>query len=550
MKSKILLMFCFVIFSNALLGQIENSQTKRIGSQFEYVDCSCAVKIDLTIHNGLYGEYGGQAISNSKETSKGAVTVANLNDTDGDDIIDNLDNSVVKSSSGRDEVDLMKLIIASNGALVPSCPDLELVLQGPIKLWKNKTKVTPQSNTITISSLPLTIWVEATQVSSSVRDIVIQAVVDNDVKDEIKATAIWVDFIKKYKIKTSSGIENSSALLLGINEPSLSNFIDNVIPNNLGDRYGLGEASLFNSFNYSGICPTMSYSGENSAYAGLILTEYEVLPTDLRNQPGLLGVKFDFARQVDADEELIYLSNYNWQNSPDIPDMAYKNGIEGSNDDGMGPNANADEDLTPSIYNKIYSIDGPGFWFDSYIDPQDLSGKKIAYWKRDLNFKEFARISFGIQPMGDGLVQGSRCSDYVSWTADYTLRRGALTGVNDPYNSCNQRYSQVNSIISHTEIVRIVGTSNPPINVNLMSISTNSIYQFKYDGTTKEWSLIKGNASGSTVLGPFPLNTSTNKWLLIDGSNLTIEISNSGFISNGDTFRFVVNNSPINNNLN
>lgn len=75
-------------------------------------------EIILDIYNGLYDwvdeerEWsGGQLLANWAKITPGAVTVANLNDTDGDSIPDKDDNEVLASSIGRDEIDLMKLVV-------------------------------------------------------------------------------------------------------------------------------------------------------------------------------------------------------------------------------------------------------------------------------------------------------------------------------------------------------------------------------------------------------------------------------------------------------
>ena len=50
--------------------------------KFEYVDCGCAGTISVNIYNGLYPPYGGDLVTD--KINIGAVTIANLNDTDGD----------------------------------------------------------------------------------------------------------------------------------------------------------------------------------------------------------------------------------------------------------------------------------------------------------------------------------------------------------------------------------------------------------------------------------------------------------------------------------
>jgi hypothetical protein len=51
--------------------------------KFTYEDCGCAYKMELQIYNGLYPPYGGQLVED--KLNIGAITVTNINDTDGDD---------------------------------------------------------------------------------------------------------------------------------------------------------------------------------------------------------------------------------------------------------------------------------------------------------------------------------------------------------------------------------------------------------------------------------------------------------------------------------
>jgi hypothetical protein len=82
--------------------------------------------VDLVIHNGLKdwvtgtSYSGGQNLEEDEEETTGAVTVANLNNTDGDfdaggnEIVDvdETDVSVAgMNPPGRNEIDLMKLVV-------------------------------------------------------------------------------------------------------------------------------------------------------------------------------------------------------------------------------------------------------------------------------------------------------------------------------------------------------------------------------------------------------------------------------------------------------
>ena len=549
MKHRLLQILIMLLITAPVFGQKENHE--KSSGQFEYIDCGCSGKIDLKLYDGLYGSYGGDLVPNNKEWSEGGLTVANLNDSDGDGTIDNGD-MVVKTIGGvngsRDEVDLMKLEVTSTGNFPPKCQEVELVLEGPIEIWNLPTKESIANRVIPISSLPITVWVEAQQASAEVADIEIHAKVKGKTKDKVKATAVWVQFERKYLTKGVG--DNPSPATLGIDEPTLVNLIENIYKDNLDQRYGIGPSSEFNQLLYSGTCPTAVYNGINAGYNAILMTEYHILPDNLKDIPGMLGVKFDFARQLDADENIIKYNGFMWEEHPIFPDEVYGDGIEGSNDDGE----NLDEDLTPSMFNKIYSYDAPGFSYhnNTYFDCT-LGGIRTSYYHRNLDFKEFARVSFNAQPEGDGLVQGSRCSNYVEWDTEYTVNRKSLSGAADPFDGCNQGFFAVTSALSHSDPVRLAGAGVPDIEINLLPDAADALYILKYLGTLPipEWELRRGDVGGSALIGTFPLNAATNNWTVLDPGKVELTISNDPSLVNGVTFVFTVSNeASVANSLN
>jgi hypothetical protein len=155
-----------------------------------------AIPVNLSIKTP-----GGLVVPEDKEESVGAFTVANLNDQDGDGIIDRDDDSVkAQGGVGEDEEDLMDLEVRGplNGEMKVT------VTSGQVRFWTSSTKETeyPMVNgVITISSdhLPKRLYVEATDKSHALRDIVLDlshvrtnGVIDPHL-DMVKATAIWAE---------------------------------------------------------------------------------------------------------------------------------------------------------------------------------------------------------------------------------------------------------------------------------------------------------------------------------------------------------------------
>ncbi|MBK7807709.1 MAG: hypothetical protein IPJ51_15655 [Saprospiraceae bacterium] len=506
-KYNFLLLSLILIFSFKLKAQRDNHKNQHTENKFKYENCGCSVKIDLKIHNGLYDDYGGQAISESKEVSIGAVTVANLNDTDNDNIVDNIDNHVIASSSGRNEVDLMKLEIVLKGAYVPTCPDLELKLQGNIKLWKQNTKDEIQSSIIPITSLPLTIWVEAIQPSTSLRDIVIQAIVAEDLKDEVKATAIWVDLNPVDVYYTSSSSPEPSTL--GLDALGLLQTINNnhlVLPLGMlsknGDRYGFGTFAEGNMPSKPNI---------DLYFWGKILFRFKLIPTDAYS----LGIiNLDIARRKNTKDYVYYSTDFGPTILPTIPPLPLQ--IEEANDDPQtgGASDHLDEDRVPNSRGYIFSFDAP-------LTPNgynmNLTSTSPPIIVRDLNFVEYVRVSFGEDPSGN-ILAGSRCSINQSWSLNCSNYCSTSNDSNEPYNDIKQSFSQANGGTRIVTRPRVIGTpraddGNGSINITAMTNNQNTfILQFNLPSNPNMWRLVKLNMSGDPVHVAWSTNITSTLW--------------------------------------
>ncbi len=150
--------------------------------------------INLEIFNGQFVP-GMLAVADDKEESVGAFTVANSNDTDGDGKADNADaNGVLAGPTGRNEVDLMKLVlhkpIPDNGGNVTLT-----VVAGSVVLWNketHETKLAMNGNSITFRTdeLDKEVWVELTAASKTLRDVTLKLTYQTG-SYTVRATGIW-----------------------------------------------------------------------------------------------------------------------------------------------------------------------------------------------------------------------------------------------------------------------------------------------------------------------------------------------------------------------
>ena len=150
----------------------------------------CLITVNLTVHNGQ----SGPAIPEGEEESPGAFTVANLNDTDADGTVDKDDTTVKANPDGRNEVDLVKVVI--DKPIPDKGGNVTLRLTGDgdkTKLWKKPTKEDLETRRqIATSDLPLTMWLEGLDKSGALRDITIR-VTYRKATDEARVTFVWAE---------------------------------------------------------------------------------------------------------------------------------------------------------------------------------------------------------------------------------------------------------------------------------------------------------------------------------------------------------------------
>lgn len=521
MNKFFILIFVFFILKDGY-GQAE----KRFNNSFVYEGCGCGGVINLRIHNGLYDPYGGQPVSDEEEVTKGAITVANLNDTDGDGIIDNIDNNVTSSSLGRNEVDLMKITISKEGEFPSSCETLELFTTGEIELWQNSTKGTIANRTIEIDDLPIDLWIEATAVSNSLRDISIKAVMDGDVKDEVKATAIWVDKENVYNTRTSTPAPSS----LGIDKQSLLDFLATYTQSVDGTLYGFGY--------YRPIPEEYVSPVQDGFFGGRSLFEFKIKPNEIENELSSLGIRYDVGRRLKSTRS--YLIYQNSSSSIDLKEFPSAN--EESNDDGecycpQGPSDMIDEDETPTS-DKIFSYDAPS---------EIAIGSAVAFSNRKMTFKEYARVSFG-EDIAGNIQEGSKCSEDYNWELEYVLASTDTYKAVDPYNANFQKLELVMSSGVMTSLPRLItGMGNGPITIAPINITTELTYYIQMSANADSWNLFEKTPTGANLLATSNSNINGPWYITSSNANVTIANGSVPFSSNCILFFNIWNQSNVNN---
>lgn len=341
------------------------------------------LKLDIGIANG---QGAASLVPDDREETVGAFTVANLNDTDGDGIVDSdtADTAVNPSTvaAGFKEVDLMRLEI--NG---PSVGRVKVTASGggSVSFWKKSTKEDPIPTTggafyLNGTDLPATVWVQAAAASTTVRDILIQLGYEDDNghtdpnADRVKATAIWVD---NTQVVTTTQPLTKDGVPVGWDLDRTATI------KHFKDRYN----SKFGVFDAR---------PDHPWFSAAIGFEFLVKPPGIGKEPGVI---FDITRRKEnrlwGQDSKGWQLDLDWQVFPDAPDAP--------NDDRY----TEDEDDVPAN-DHIYSIDNPS---NSIVAPPVFRVVKRG------NFSEYVRVKLNgvIFANVRGQVEGSRCSYFRNW---------------------------------------------------------------------------------------------------------------------------------------
>jgi hypothetical protein len=524
------ILFVFVYF--LIFDRVLFSQT--VPTAIVYGNFQCDVYLE--IYNGLYDwtdniSYSGTNVplSSGDKTSKGAVTVANLNDTDGDLVDDNLDSEVKPTTyiGGRNEIDLIKIVIKKTNPTAILTGNVELKLNtGVGSFWTKSWKETqlPTTYIFPASELEKTIYFEATKPSINLGDIDI-SVTYNGKFDNVKATAVWVENTQVFSSNSSFPIPGTVGMLVNLDEPQLLKRLNNLWISKNMDRFG-HENCRYSDWKY--LATNYVDKGDyDKSFGGRILFEYKVLPVDA----GKL-VNFDISRQR---KTRTYKNKYGTNSfTPDIlnnidfpEEYSPKQNKELPNDDDYG----TDEDNTPKK-DFIYSADIPAALMrDDPTITIPNAVDRVAFLISLNNFREFARIQ--IKPsiftnQNQGSLIGSRASLYKDWYCSYYMKR-AIDG--------NIITKDIESNSFSYPLVYNNKSGNGNINVLFLPTSLPSdVYYVAYSSADNSWALNSDNFD----LGLFTFNPSDESWSVTSTNGVKIKIQKGTIPFEGD-FTWIFN---------
>jgi hypothetical protein len=515
-----------------------------------------------TIYYGLAGATGGQVVAAPDAYTKGAVTVANRNNTNGDfnadgsDKIDRDQTGVTANGAlGRDEIDLMKLELSQPQFWVgigpyPVTKGLVRVrvASGNVNLWTTPTK----QNGTNVADLPpfdvstafaqgkITLWVEATAPSNALQDI--SLVYEYQApgattwlpleKKPVRATAVWVNknnawMTRKAEVDSVNNPAPTPDDLPHLTKDSVKNLIRKRTSLD-GSRYGFGTFTK----------PMKGFSDEQ--IGGRMLMEFKIQPIDVEK----LGVTFHVSRQAQANAYDIL----NDGKGKLTPDPAFTRRFPWLNGkDNELPNddySDLDKQNIPKD-GYIYSWDAPGTGLDA---------GNVAFSILRWTFKEWVRMRLDGKPFKNDVdhpdydmtektarqeVEGSRVSDKVDWhMVEYLVAdqsRYFDPDRNNPSNNAPQLKRSAGSNANGTATVTLRGSGTEGYTAT-----------YADDGTNGTWTL-QGAVDGADVVADKATKTQPSgsgqgtSWELSIPNKVTLVITQgSERFKAGDEFRFTV----------
>ncbi len=535
-----------------------------------------ATSVDLTIYNGLYDWVsntswsGGQPILEDREVRIGAVTVANLNNTDGDympgdttELADHLDNDVRpvnNSVVGRNEIDLMKLVIRKDAGIPASAIKLRKK-SGNAKLWSQPfkgTEVSMPGNVVTLNSPGLSfsmdtmvLYIEAIAKSNLVRDIEFQLEYLKQ-RDTVKATAIWAEQTRGWYARSKKPTVGMPTDTTNLNYFDESLFIYRLNNQDVAEDttlYGYGpSAKGITGLNIPG---QGDQSNKNKRLGGRHLVEYRVYPRGADILADSAGIRFDIARQ----KRVISLTYFSGDSTPDRPDINHpylfpwespmqgvnhqQRNNEFPNDD--GDQRDEDVQLPPSGQHPdsllLYSFDNSANKIK--VPGAQSADAHIAFRLTKATFLEFVRVALDTFPVAGDSLAGSRASERYEWHCIHYHKRGPNDNlVIDADTTMLVSYSEPGRYGMHGINGTIEIELKPGAQTRGLSLF------FIKNGAMSHWQVKTRANNVTTTIGNTGNNGSNGPWVFEDAQlKITLRkgtIAGSTDYKNGDSYAFNV----------
>lgn len=380
----------------------------------------------------------GALVPDDDEATVGSFTVANLNNTDGDNIsnidganTDVNDDNVIATAHGRNEMDLMRLILER--PVPPMGGNVRLtIVRGNVKIWASSTKGTE----ITSFTRPLTDfttdhdadgnpdlewWVEARS-PTDLRGIELkyEYILPNGrvlTSDRVTATAVWAQNTMVIKDNLRQGT------IGGIAYDEVDDYVESHSSAAHRAHWIAEGAPVRDDVIASGGTGARPEYDRNR---NVIVFEFRITPNNIASLPefypssgGAIRARplFDVSRHSQG----VF---YEWPTRNGDPNMPlvledghedYAHFPENHNPPRDNEYANddardTDEEDEPTAEGYMWCIDTPG-------------GVRTTLNLDRINFREFVRVRFDNRDPGDdgNTVSGSRCSSFVLWYTKTTV---------------------------------------------------------------------------------------------------------------------------------
>lgn len=342
--------------------------------------------------------------------------MANLNDTNGNGVPDYQETNITQNHLGRNEVDLMKLVIRPRDAGLNLSGNVTLrqISGNSIKLWSSPVKLsgTEVSLPMTVDAidLPMTLYVEALEPSSTARDIVLEADFAGKT-DKVSATAVWVGIEKIYH-KNDDQIDMQLLSEFGCVE-SLLNFNYDDDDNTY---FGLGRPVSVVQFQGH---PNNQTVIQQKAR---ILFQWQLVPANAYNLIRIDGTRQRHTNNWRLDLDLTSGPDCKF-NHTTTPFPFNKTPIPENNE---LPNDDSSTGCIDEITNDgvFLTWDAPGIVINQEFLEGDSFPRFLGYGNDKTNFLEWVRLAPSYTPriyfnppgVRGGELIGSRASNKISWS--------------------------------------------------------------------------------------------------------------------------------------